>query len=365
MKKTLLTLLSLALTMGINAQSEEATSQRIVGYYTSDDYDETFGTGLPDYGENDNCKAAIDLTEDILEHYDGAKVTAIRFALTNNLEKSRVFIAGVSDDGVVGEDLVSVDVPTTQTGWNTIPLPEPFTISKDQEIMAGYVFKQKTTQDIYGEYSEECYPISCSYNGRTDKPLLIFANIPASWGGKGEAWYNFGAGHGNLSIQLVVEGNFADCEMTPKDFGPITAEQGKDIDISFELFNNSSSSVSDFNYILTIDGVAQQEKVGSFTTPLPSGQRSFLNKTIPAFTEPGTHEVTLEIKKADSKENQAAKRIAKGEIIVSTAGIDEVSSGSSSEAQHYTIDGVKLSATKKGLNIVKMSDGSTVKVMVK
>ena len=49
------------------------------------------------------------------------------------------------------------------------------------------------------------------------------------------------------------------------------------------------------------------------------------------------------------------------------AGIDNaiVNSNSSSEVARYSLDGMQLSAPQKGLNIVKLSDGRTVKVMVK
>lgn len=49
------------------------------------------------------------------------------------------------------------------------------------------------------------------------------------------------------------------------------------------------------------------------------------------------------------------------------AGINNAvtDSNSSSEVARYSLDGVRLSAPQKGLNIVKLSDGRTVKVMVK
>ena len=49
-----------------------------------------------------------------------------------------------------------------------------------------------------------------------------------------------------------------------------------------------------------------------------------------------------------------------------SSGINGVVNGKQlTEVARYTIDGVKLTAPQQGLNIVKMSDGSTIKVMVK
>lgn len=60
-------------------------------------------------------------------------------------------------------------------------------------------------------------------SGRTDMPLLMFTNISEANGGQGEGWYNLGTGEGNLSIQLVVEGNFPDYNVIPSNFNLVSA----------------------------------------------------------------------------------------------------------------------------------------------
>ena len=49
------------------------------------------------------------------------------------------------------------------------------------------------------------------------------------------------------------------------------------------------------------------------------------------------------------------------------AGVEGISENKSElkEVARYTIDGRRISTPQRGLNIVKMSDGSTVKVLVK
>lgn len=54
-----------------------------------------------------------------------------------------------------------------------------------------------------------------------------------------------------------------------------------------------------------------------------------------------------------------------GESFTSITAIDEVSAGEVVEVERYGIDGKKLNAPAKGLNIIRMSDGSVRKVMVK
>ena len=49
-----------------------------------------------------------------------------------------------------------------------------------------------------------------------------------------------------------------------------------------------------------------------------------------------------------------------------TAGVDGVTvAGSSEEVARYTLDGRRLTAPQKGVNIVKYADGRTVKVVEK
>ena len=280
MRKTLLSLAALALSLSMNAQTvrpfsgqveksnvatqqrvitlspkkaDLASNQRLVGYYTTDELAEN-GIGIPGYGKN--CKAAIDLTPEMLQAYDGMKVVAIRFGLCYKMNKSRVFISPINNN-VIGEDVVSKDVASPVKGWNTITLDEPYTISQDQEIFVGFDFIQNSTPKG-NSYTEDCFPLTVVQAGRTDMPVLMFANIPASAGGSGEGWYSFGTGNGNLSIQLIVEGDFADYSVTPEDFGKISAAVNKESRLTLSFANGSKEAVNDLDYIMTIDGVAEQ-----------------------------------------------------------------------------------------------------------
>ena len=62
--------------------------------------------------------------------------------------------------------------------------------------------------------------------------------------------------------------------------------------------------------------------------------------------------------------------VAIDNIVLSTTkavpgGITTVNNEKAVEVARYSIDGTQLSAPQHGLNIVKMSDGTTRKVMVK
>lgn len=339
MRKTLLSLAALALSLSMNAQTvrpfsgqveksnvatqqrvitlspkkaDLASNQRLVGYYTTDELAK-YGIGIPGYGKN--CKAAIDLTPEMLQAYDGMKVVAIRFGLCYKMNKSRVFISPINNK-VMGEDVVSKDVASPVKGWNTITLDEPYTISQDQEIFVGFDFIQNSTPKG-NSYTEDCFPISVVQAGRTDMPVLMFANIPASAGGSGEGWYSFGTENGNLSIQLIVEGDFADYSVTPEDFGKISAAVNKESRLTLSFNNLSKEAVNDLDYIMTIDGVAEAEQHVKLSEAVGTGDTGSLSLTIPAQAEAGQKALKIEITKVNGNVNEAKDKVAEGELGVS------------------------------------------------
>ena len=341
MRKTLLSLAALALSLSMNAQTvrpfsgqveksnvatqqrvitlspkkaDLASNQRLVGYYTTDELAE-YGLGLGNYGKNENCKAAIDLTPEMLQAYDGMKVVAIRFGLCYKMNKSRVFISPVNNK-VIGADVVSKDVASPVKGWNTITLDEPYTISQNQEIFVGFDFIQNSTPKGNG-YTEDCYPLSVVQAGRTDMPMLLFINIPRSQGGEGEGWYNFGTDYGNLSIQLIVEGDFADYSVTPEDFGKISAAVNKESRLTLSFNNLSKEAVNDLDYIMTIDGVAGEEQHVKLSEAVATGNTGSFSLTIPAQAEAGKKALKIEITKVNGNVNEAKDKVAEGELGIS------------------------------------------------
>lgn len=341
MRKTLLSLAALALSLSMNAQTvrpfsgqveksnvatqqrvitlspkkaDLASNQRLVGYYTTDELAE-YGLGLGNYGKNENCKAAIDLTPEMLQAYDGMKVVAIRFGLCYKMNKSRVFISPINNNGI-GADVVSKDVASPVKGWNTITLDEPYTISQDQEIFVGFDFIQNSTPKGNG-YTEDCYPLSVVQAGRTDMPMLLFINIPRSQGGEGEGWYNFGKDYGNLSIQLIVEGDFADYSVTPEDFGKISAAVNKESRLTLSFNNLSKEAVNDLDYIMTIDGVAGEEQHVKLSEAVATGNTGSFSLTIPAQAEAGKKALKIEITKVNGNINESKDKVAEGELGIS------------------------------------------------
>lgn len=223
MKKILLTIASFALAIAVNAQVSEmqqninviennpnmtqrqhsqvvakapkkiASNQRWVGYYSSDALsDPDDGIGLPYYpGEN---KVAINLTESMLEPYIGMKIVGIRFGICMDIGQSTVFLYRINGNGIPGESLTKWYVQNGTIGWNEESFPEPYTIKAGEELVAGYEYTQ---------YSG-LLPFSAVNEGSPDNILWGWC----SGDGENYSWRKFNSGKRNLSIQVLVEGDF-------------------------------------------------------------------------------------------------------------------------------------------------------------
>lgn len=289
-------------------------NQRIVGLYTSDNLAEN-GVGIPNYGAFSGAKAAIELTSDILSPYVGKKIVGIRFGLCAAVGTSRVFIAPLSSEGSILSDVVSQDVASTVKGWNTVTLETPYTIEADKSYFVGFDYNQKATRS--GQYyTDECYPLSIVNEGLANQYLYIYANISSAYQGSGEGWYNFGNSNGNLSIQVIVEGEFSDYDVTPSDFKKAIVGLDTEKTISVEFFNNSKEAVSSLDYILTVDGVASAEQYVDLASAVAISNSGSFDVTVPAQATKGTKAITVEVTKVNGHENLASDKVASGSIAV-------------------------------------------------
>lgn len=225
MKKILLTIASFALAIAVNAQVSEmqqninviennpnmtqrqhsqvvakapkkiASNQRWVGYYSSDALsDPDDGIGLPYFpGEN---KVAINLTESMLEPYIGMKIVGIRFGICMDIGQSTVFLYRINENGIPGESLTKWYVQNGTIGWNEESFPEPYTIKAGEELVAGYEYTQ---------YSG-LLPFSAVNEGSPDNILWGWC----SGDGENYSWRKFNSGKRNLSVQVLVEGDFSE-----------------------------------------------------------------------------------------------------------------------------------------------------------
>ncbi|MCI6074495.1 MAG: Omp28-related outer membrane protein [Bacteroidales bacterium] len=341
MKKSILLLAAFAMTMTANAQkpsalkvstvkaerlsavapsqpsmlkaprkADLAANQRLVGYYATDDVDNSLGVG--NYTTED-IEPAIFLQQEALAPYVGKKVTAVRFAMGASSTAKGVTIYTVDAEGNINA-LASKDTTfaskSTNTSyvWNTVVLPadKQFNITADQRLMVAY----KVTQ------GSRTYPIGVNTSVNGD--LYINCNIPASVGGQGKGWYSFGAGNGAAAIQMLVEGDFAAYNAIPSSIEKIAAVAGQDVKVTIPFFNLGASAITNVDYVLTVDGVAADPARANFNPGVATGAYGNLTFTVPAGDVDAVKNLSVKITKVNGEDNASADVAATGQIGVST-----------------------------------------------
>lgn len=290
------------------AKANIAANQRLVGYFNTDDCDNYLGaTSI-----TGNNKVAIVLTADDLVPYYGKKIVGVRFNLGQGETSTGVFVENVKiNNGTITENtaIVTSDKSVTSatgaknTGeWHEVMFDNKVEINSSFEaLLVGYCYKQKSNN----------YPIGV--NSKVDGPFYVFANIPASKGGNGENWYQINSGGYGLSIQLIVEGDFAPNAVQPLDFGDVVVTKGKTKNVAVSLFN-LGSKLSSIDYTIALDGKAGAEQHLDFGKDYGVGGTHTVEIPFAADSKIGTSTVTLTITKVNGVENANATKTATGTL---------------------------------------------------
>lgn len=336
MKKTLLSLLVVLTSISVSAQKfvsktfvgsldrqtvvsgakkapakvDLPSNQRLIGYYTTDDCDNSLGlTGLPG-----NYKAGILLENTDFSAYVGAKVVGVRYSLGQSSTASGVYVSKVNA-GQITEAATKTE-SNSVTGWHTtmFDTADQFDLTDDIEgLMVGFSYKQTSSN----------YPIGFFTNG-PKRNFYVYGNIPASAGGSGEAWYNMGDSYGSPAIQLIVEGTFPENAVVPSPFGKFTTALNGSKDVKVTLLN-AGSSLSSFDYTLTQEGTTSAEKHAVLDSPLGVGGSVVAKINIPAASVVGSHEVVLTITKVNGAANEASSKSASGTNITLSRALNKAS----------------------------------------
>lgn len=290
------------------AKANLAANQRLVGYFNTDDCDTYLGvTGI-----TGNNKVAMVLTADDLAPYYGKKIAGVRFNLGQGETANGVFVQNLKiADGQITEatSLVSSDESVTSaagaknTGeWHEVMFDQKVELNSSFEgLFVGYNYKQKSNN----------YPIGVS--SKVEGPFYIYANIPASKGGNGEDWYQINSGGYGLSIQLIVEGDFAPNTVRPLEFGEFTVVKGKSKNVAVSLWNIGSKLTS-IDYTIALDGKAGAEQHLDFGKDFGLGGTHSVEIPFAAASEIGKSTVTLTITKVNGEKNACVKNSATGTL---------------------------------------------------
>ena len=285
-----------------------AENQRWLGYYNSDSWaGEGQGMGVPSYpGDN---QVAIYLTKDILKSYVGMKVVGMRFAVCEEIGSSTAFFKKIENDAP-GADLRTQEMSTSVVGWNEVMFSEPVEITGDEEFAAGYTYTQ-----IGDQYNGKAFPFSAVAEGIENQYLFIYCLDPKT-GDTG--WKKFSMGGKNMSIQVLVEGEFPEYSATPEDFGKVTGSINTDAKITVPFVNNSAYAVTDLDYVVSVDGVAGSEAHATFSPSVGVSSKGSFKVSVPCGSVEAKKSIKVEITKVNGHDNESKDKVAEGYVGVSS-----------------------------------------------
>lgn len=270
-------------------------NQRYVGAYSSDAL-ATNGLGIPNYSY-DKTKAVIALNSDFLAPYVGMKVVGMRYGIMADDVVSQVLVGEFDAQGKFVDAVTTKDVTTSKTGWNTEMFATPYVIKANTDIYAGFEFNQKNTKGTSGNYTTDCYPLSVVKEGLDGQYLYMYAKAD-----QGLNWYSFGNTNGNLSVQLIVEGDVQGYYLSPVSVGSFQTVVNKEKNVNMVFQSAGKEAVKNFSYTYTQNGVTSDEKTMTLDTP-ESGTIVTLPVTVVGAAQTGSFDFTLNVTKVNGEAN--------------------------------------------------------------
>ena len=281
-----------------------AANQRWLGYYNSDALAGLHnGMGMPACpGDN---KVAICLSEDILKPYVGKNIVGMRFGLTEEIGNSSVSLFKQSGSAP-GAVCRNVDVQNGAVGWNEVKFDEPYTIQAGETLYAGYSYTQLSSNTDY-----KSFPFSAVEEGLENQSLWAYLNDDNNAG-----WYEVDMGGLNISIQVLVEGDFAEYAVLPEDFGTLKGAKNKNLAVAVKFMNNSKEAVSSLGYVVSVDGVAGSEQSVDVSPAVGVDAYGTFKANVPCGNTEGLKEVKIEVTKVNGHKNGASSTVANGKISI-------------------------------------------------
>ena len=170
--------------------------------------------------------------------------------------------------------------------------------SSFEGLFVGYCYTQTASN----------YPIGVKQNA--DGAFFIYGSA----NGNGADWYSVDSNGTALSIQLIVEGDFAPNSVQPLDLGTIKVGLGKTKNVKVTL-RNLGSKLSNIDYTIALDGKAGAEQHLDFGKDFGVGGKHTVEIPFAAAPTTGEVPVTLTITKVNGEKNANTSNSASGTLI--------------------------------------------------
>ena len=251
----------------------------------------------------------MQLTADDLAPYYGKKIAGVRFNLAQGETSNGVFVQNLTlENGQITDvkDLVSSDesvtsaAGATNTGeWHEVMFDNKIELNSSFEgLFVGYCYTQTASN----------YPIGVKQNA--DGAFFIYGSA----NGNGADWYSVDSNGTALSIQLIVEGDFAPNSVQPLDLGTIKVGLGKTKNVKVTL-RNFGSKLSNIDYTIALDGKAGAEQHLDFGKDFGVGGKHTVEIPFASASTTGEVPVTLTITKVNGEKNANTSNSASGTLI--------------------------------------------------
>lgn len=331
MRKSLLLLTALAMSMAANAQGLRALQKAPVTTYHQhaakapalNADDETASTWWGYFADSDSrgglgvkgketydCAIFIPGTNPMLKNN---KITAIKVWMTdkNFISNLKVWVSKTlpasADKADYVQDVASWQGEVTDTDYgleNTIELTTPYSFTTDG-VYVGYSFTVGSTATQATQY-----PIAVGAGEAANSMYLKTSKSMTSWEDVSTE------GYGKLALQVKVEGMFPKNSLSVADFGELYAGLGSEAKVPLTLTNYGQAGVKDFDYVIATNGTAGEEKHHTLATPYNVLGGTFkATVAMPADVELGTTNKTITITKVNGVANEeTATNVANGTL---------------------------------------------------
>lgn len=266
-----------------------ASTERGVGYCEGDSIT-TRGARVGTAGSYD--MAAL-LSKQFMQNYKGCKIIGVRFALSQSVGKSNIFIYKVDDDGNA-EEVVRNNVRRTSEGWNEVRLnsAQEIDITGNDQYIMGFTYNE-TDEMVTDKTGALCfYGDKISNSGSA---LIL----------QGET-FNSITNFGDLCVQLIV-----DVSTLPRKAVSLNSilngvsykKLGEKMDIMMSYTNAGLDEISSMRLGFRVDdGEAEYIDV-NFKEPMAPGKSDTYSVSygMPAAVAIGRHELNVFVDKIDGE----------------------------------------------------------------
>ena len=232
----------------------------------------------------------------------GKSIQAVRFGMASpNATNVKVWIASKLPASIDETNCIQViDVPASayENVFADVALTSPYTIPAEG-VYVGYSFTITQVQ-----YQADAYPVLTTGDDDPNALILKTDNAVPEWSNL------YGNGFGKLFLQVLLEGEFADNQVTPSNFGPVYAKVGENATVDVTLTNYGISPISSVDYTITSDGITSDAFRVELASPIAFASKGVVSISIPAEDTQCVKEKTLTITKVNGNANEVDNKTA-------------------------------------------------------